>query len=77
MKCLIVDRVEGEVALLEQEDRQLLKVSRHALAPGVREGDVVYFDGQYWQCDQAATKQRQQVVAKLQEIATQTDINIE
>lgn len=78
MKYLIVDRIEGELVLLEQEDRQLLKVSRGLMASGVHEGNVVYFDGQYWQCDQAATKQRQQEMTKLvQEITIQKVINIE
>lgn len=74
MSTAIVDRFEGDNAVLELESGQMLTVSRTKLSVDAREGDVMIpFDDGFWRVDPEATARRRKELAELiQEITTQT-----
>lgn len=54
----IIDRFEGEIAILELENRERLELKREHLPREAKEGDViVQIDGQYT-IDQEETQRR-------------------
>lgn len=63
----ILDRWEGDTAVIEVTDEadqiHWQKLPRQQL-PNAREGDVLLFDGQRWQVDEAATALRRQKMAR-------------
>lgn len=59
----ILDRAEGEIAVLEGADR-LWDVPRAQLPPETAPGDVLLWDGQSWRIDQARTQARKQRMAE-------------
>ena len=63
----ILDRWEGDTAVIEVTDEadqiRWQQVPRQRL-PDAQEGDVLLFDGQYWQVDETATALRRQKIAR-------------
>ena len=47
IKILVLDRVEGEVALFESEDGTMIELPRALLTGEYQEGDVFSYDGLY------------------------------
>ena len=59
----ILDRLEGETAVLEGEDK-LWDIPRQDLPPQTAPGHVLIWDGQIWRIDQAETQARKQRMAE-------------
>jgi hypothetical protein len=58
MERVIVDRFEGNVAVVEAGLGRMRNVPRSQLPPGTREGDVLTFDGRAYHKDATATSER-------------------
>jgi len=58
---VIIDRFEGEYALVEMEDGSMVPVTAR-LFPGAREGDVIEI-----RIDRAETARRRQLIAELKQ----------
>lgn len=61
----IVDRFEGDYAVVEFEGRQMKDVSLVLLPAGVREGDVIEYNDQGYSINHPATEQRRRQIAQL------------
>ncbi len=59
-----IDRFEGDIALLEQQDRNMLEVPRHLLPANAKEGDCLSFDGERYVLNEAETQQRSKRIQK-------------
>lgn len=64
MKTGIIDRFEGQYALVEIAGI-IHSISRRRLPEAAREGDVIVLQGRKWQVDQEATQERQKYLAEL------------
>jgi hypothetical protein len=62
----IIDRFEGEFAILELE-KEYKKIERVMLPAEVREGDVLFYCGKQWVVDPEATRKRKEEIEKLAE----------
>ncbi|HHY27479.1 MAG TPA: DUF3006 domain-containing protein [Desulfitobacterium dehalogenans] len=61
----IIDRFEGEFAVIEQEDRVTITIPRHALPREAKEGDaLVLVNGEY-QIDRSETVERRKRIEEL------------
>lgn len=54
----IVDRVEGDVAVLERDDLEIVDVPLSELPEGVRQHDCLEEDGGAWRIDRDRTAER-------------------
>lgn len=64
---LIIDRFEGDIAVLENDDGNMQNVSRALLPENACEGDIlVYSEGVYIP-DDRTTEQRRREILELQE----------
>lgn len=59
----IVDRLEGEAAVLLNQDT-VLEVQKNDLAEDVREGDAVFLKDGVWQKDESETAERKKWIEK-------------
>jgi hypothetical protein len=59
----IIDRFEGDMALLEHE-RSITEVPRHLLPAGVKEGDCLLFDGERYRLDEKETQARKERIKR-------------
>ncbi|MEQ8237377.1 MAG: DUF3006 domain-containing protein [Syntrophomonadaceae bacterium] len=66
MKTGIIDRFEGQYALVEIAGN-IRSISRRRLPEEAREGDVIVLQGRKWKVDQEATQERQNYLAELAE----------
>ncbi len=66
MKTGIIDRFEGQYALVEFAGT-IRSISRRRLPEEAREGDVIVLQGRKWKVDQEATQERQKYLAELAE----------
>ena len=62
-----IDRFEGELAVLEQEDGRLLHVLRSFLPDTAREGDRIAYQNGAWTILQSETEQLRDELFDLQE----------
>lgn len=62
---LILDRIEGSKAVLEQADGTMIVVNLSRLPKKVKEGDVIRLKKGKYRVDRAATKKRQAALKKL------------
>ena len=58
MERVVVDRFEGNIAIVEAGSGSMRDVPRSQLPPDTREGDVLTFDGRSYHKDTAATEER-------------------
>lgn len=63
----IIDRFEGDFAVVEFEGRQMKDVPKEELYPEAREGDVILLVNGQYQVDQKETQKRKVEIAKLTE----------
>ena len=64
MKTGIIDRFEGQYALVEIAGT-IRSISRRRLPAEAQEGDVIVLQGRKWTVDQEATQERQKYLAEL------------
>lgn len=62
---VIVDRIEGTVAVCEKEDRSTTTIELDKLPAGVQAGDVVVIEGDTSYIDNAGTADRKQRINEL------------
>lgn len=62
-----VDRIEGSIAVLEADDRTSKEVDLAQLPVGIKEGDVLAWEGGRYTVDQKQTNQRRDAARRLQQ----------
>ncbi len=67
MEKLIVDRIDGDIAVLEKEDRSHIEVSVSDIGFNVKEGSVLLFDGERYTADKASEDERRKRLFLMQE----------
>lgn len=55
---VIIDRFEGDFAVCEKPDRNMIKILRSKLPAGAKEGDVITIKGENVRIDSAETARR-------------------
>ncbi|MZQ76328.1 MAG: DUF3006 family protein [Peptoclostridium sp.] len=61
----VIDRFEGDVAVVELEDRSVVEIQRKLLPEHALEGDVLIIDGEIVSIDEDDTKNRKEKAEKL------------
>ncbi|SHN63964.1 DUF3006 domain-containing protein [Desulfitobacterium chlororespirans] len=61
----IIDRFEGEFAVVEQEDRVIINVPRHVLPREAKEGDILILSNGEYQIDPSETAKRKKRIEEL------------
>jgi len=59
---VIIDRFEGDYAVVELEDRSTVNLPRSLVPPGAKEGDVLLIE-----IDRSATEERRKRIQRLME----------
>ena len=54
----VIDRIEGEIAVVELEGRIMKDIYLSVLPEGVKAGDIIIFINNKWQYDEAETNKR-------------------
>lgn len=62
---VIVDRLEGEFAVCEQANREMIDIRREKLPAGVKEGDVLTIEGDQITINPEKRKAREERISKL------------
>ena len=60
-----IDRFEGEIAVCEQENGEILHIEKSRLPENAKEGDVLDIDDDMIIIDHDETKQRKEQIKKL------------
>lgn len=63
MEKYIIDRIEGRIAVLENEDGSMKDVEA-ALIEGCREGGVVIFENGVYKVDEQQTSERKKLISE-------------
>ncbi len=61
----IIDRFEGDYAIIEKEDRVFVNIPREALPLEAKEGDAIIQVGTEYQIDETETKKRRKRIEEL------------
>ncbi|AHM56747.1 hypothetical protein EAL2_c14520 [Peptoclostridium acidaminophilum DSM 3953] len=61
----VIDRFEGEVAVVELEDGRFVEIGRELLPENAREGDSLVIEGEKVSIDACDTKDRKEEAEKL------------
>lgn len=61
----IIDRFEGDYAVLEGEDQLMVRVEKSKLPSFAKEGDCIYGDEDGYAIDPEATRKRKERIRKL------------
>lgn len=61
---MIVDRIEGNIAVIEQEDGSFIEIPLHRLPEGVREGSVLTQTECGFSMDAAAERARRELLSE-------------
>ena len=67
MKKLIVDRIVGDIVVLEKEDRSHIEVSLSEIGLDIKEGSVLLFDGSVYSADEDGEAARRKKLFELQQ----------
>lgn len=67
MEKLIVDRIVGDIAVLEKEDRSHIEVSLSEIALDIKEGSVLLFDGSAYTADDDSEAARRKRIFEMQQ----------
>lgn len=67
MKRFIVDRIEGDKAVLECENGDMVSMELTSLPKNLREGDVIRFNADSCFLNEEETERRRQKIRKLME----------
>ena len=65
MKKFTVDRIEGEIAVLECENGSFVEMELASLPKNIREGDIIRFDANSCFLSEDETARRRQKMRKL------------
>ena len=58
----IIDRIEGDYAVCETEDKGYINIFKSELPQGIKEGDVLNRINDKWNIDTVATKERKEKI---------------
>ncbi|NMA68528.1 MAG: DUF3006 domain-containing protein [Desulfitobacterium sp.] len=61
----IIDRFEGDYAVVEKENRKFVNIPREALPLEAKEGDVIIQVGTEYRIDQSETEKRRKRIEEL------------
>lgn len=67
MEKLIVDRIVGDIAVLEKEDRSHIEVPLSLIGIDIKEGSVLAFDGSAYTADKTGEDARRKKLFEMQE----------
>ncbi len=67
MEKLIVDRIVADIAVLEKEDKSHIEVPLSEIAPEIKEGSVLLFDGVRYTADENSEAARRKKIFEMQE----------
>lgn len=67
MEKLIVDRIVGDIAVLEKEDRSHIEVPLSDIGTDIKEGSVLLFDGSEYTADKESEEARRKKLFEMQE----------
>ena len=67
MEKLIVDRIVGDIAVLEKEDRSHVEVPLSEIAVLIKEGSVLLFDGVAYTADEDSEALRRKKIFEMQQ----------
>ena len=62
---VIIDRFEGDFAVCEKEDRQMLDIERHKIPSSAKEGDVLDITNDQITIDFKETEKRRKEIEEL------------
>jgi pyruvate kinase len=62
---VIIDRFEGEYAVCEKEDREMMDIKRDSLPKEAKEGDVLYIEDDKIIVDVEETEKRKKEIEEL------------
>ena len=66
---LTVERITENIAVLEKEDMSHIEVSISELPPGIKEGNILVFDGASYRADnKAEAEARERIISKQRSI---------
>lgn len=67
--CFVVDRIIGNIAVLEKEDNKHIEVALEALPQGTIEGSVLVFNGSEYVIDiEKETENKKRIAEKQRQI---------
>ena len=67
MEKLIVDRIIGDIVVLEKEDRSHIEVSLSEIGLDIKEGSVLLFDGFKYAADKESEDERRKKLFEKQQ----------
>ncbi len=67
MEKLIVDRIVGDIAVLEKEDRNHIEVSLSKIGIDIKEGSILLFDGFVYSADEDSEATRRKRIFEMQQ----------
>ena len=67
MEKLIVDRIVGDIAVLEKEDRSHIEVPLSEICFDIKEGSVLLFDGSVYTADEDCEVARRKRIFEMQQ----------
>lgn len=67
MKLFTVDRIEGDIAVLECENGDCVNIELKNLPKNIKEGDVLNFENGSCFLDESETKARSEKIKKMME----------
>ena len=67
MEKLIVDRIVGDIAVLEKEDRSHIEVEVYLIGLQIKEGSVLLFDGEKYTPDINEEEARRKKIFEMQQ----------
>ena len=62
---IIIDRFEGEIAICETEEKEMININRANLPDGAAEGDIILFENDTIVIDNNAKEERRRQIEKL------------
>lgn len=67
MEKLIVDRIVGDIAVLEKEDKRHIEVSVAEIGVEIKEGSILLFDGYKYSADMDSEAARRKKLFEMQQ----------
>ena len=67
MEKLIVDRIVGDIAVLEKEDKSHIEVPLADIGLNIIEGSILLFDGDKYTADEASEAERRKKLFEMQQ----------